>query len=259
MAQTGSSNGASPAVRVIHCSKDYFRGRPAYGSLRDTVVRLVARGAVEPTERVRALDDVSFDVQAGETLGVVGDNGAGKSTLLKILARITPPDRGRVEVRGRLSSLIEIGAGFHPELTGSENVLLHGSILGLSRRVLRDALGEIAEFAGLDGAMDTPVKFFSTGMYARLGFAVAVHATPRVLLVDEVLSVGDVSFRERCYDRIRTMKAAGTAILFVSHDLRAVRTICDRAVQLAHGQVVAEGAPETVVGAYESASGRESG
>jgi ABC-type polysaccharide/polyol phosphate transport system ATPase subunit len=199
---------------------------------------------------VPALDGVTLGVRAGETLGVIGDNGAGKSTLLKVVARITPPDAGRIVVRGRIASLIELGAGFHPELTGSENVLLHGSILGIPRRTLRDDLGAIAAFAGLDGAMDTPVKFFSTGMYARLGFAVAVHAAPRVLLVDEVLSVGDHEFRERCYARIREIQAAGTAILFVSHDLPVVQTLCDRVVHLARGRIEREGAPAAVVAAY---------
>jgi len=201
---------------------------------------------------------VSFTVAPGEMLGVIGDNGAGKSTLLKVLARITPPDRGRVEIRGRLASLIEIGAGFHPELTGRENVLLHGSILGLPRRVLHASMGSIAQFAGLDGAMDTPVKFFSTGMYARLGFAVAVHAAPRVLLVDEVLSVGDLAFRERCHERIRRIKAEGTAIVFVSHDLPAIEALCDRVIHLEAGRVRAEGPAAEIVAGYRAVNAEES-
>ena len=244
------------AIAVEGCSKRYLRGAPAYGSLRDTLVRLV-RGRQAQGEALQALDDVSLHVAPGEILGVVGDNGAGKSTLLKIIARITPPDRGRVVVRGRLSSLIEIGAGFHPELTGRENVLLHGSILGLPRRVLKHSLAAIAAFAGLEGAMDTPVKYFSTGMYARLGFAVAVHADPRVLLVDEVLSVGDQGFRAACYERIHALQASGTAILFVSHDLPAVASLCDRAVHLAAGRVVREGAAAAVVASYEGVCARE--
>ncbi len=245
------------AIHVESCSKRFLRGAPAYGSLRDTLRRLVG-GRREPGEPVQALDDVSLRVDPGEIVGVIGDNGAGKSTLLKVVARITPPDTGRVTVRGRLSSLIEIGAGFHPELTGRENVLLHGSILGLARRALRENLDGIAAFAGLAGAMDTPVKYFSTGMYARLGFAVAVHADPRVLLVDEVLSVGDLAFREACYARIRALQAEGTAILFVSHDLPAVEVLCDRAVQIRAGRIVERGAPAAVVAAYRAAQNRES-
>jgi len=226
-------------------SKTYRRGAAAYGTLRDLVVR---RPADRPI--VRALDGVSLAVASGETLAVIGENGAGKTTLLKIVARITPPDDGRVQVGGRLSALIEVGAGFHPELTGRENVMLHGSILGLERRTLRAAMGEIAEFAGLPDAMDTPVKLFSTGMYARLGFAVAVHADPRVLLVDEVLSVGDEAFRARCYDRIDALTRGGTAILFVSHDLAAVERVAARAIWLHQGRVREEGAAPDVVGAY---------
>jgi ABC-type polysaccharide/polyol phosphate transport system ATPase subunit len=240
-----------PALRMHDVVKHYERGAPAYGSLRDSLARLFGRA--EARETVPALDHVDLELARGETLGVVGDNGAGKSTLLKVVARITHPDRGRVEVRGRLSSLIELGAGFHPELTGRENVLLHGSILGLSRRRLLGAVGDIAAFAGLGGAMDTPVKFFSTGMYARLGFAVAVHAAPDVLLVDEVLSVGDRTFREACYDRIRTIRERGTAILLVSHDLPVVAALCDRALRLEAGRVVDEGPAPSVVEAYAGA------
>jgi ABC-type polysaccharide/polyol phosphate transport system ATPase subunit len=238
-----------PAIRIQGVSKAYRRGSPAYGSLRDTLSRWVRR-APPPGREVRALDAVDLDVEAGEIVGVVGDNGAGKSTLLKVVARITPPDAGRVAVRGRLSSLIEIGAGFHPELTGRENVLLHGSILGLRRRDLRRDVGAIAAFAGLDDAMDTPVKFFSTGMYARLGFAVAVHADPDVLLVDEVLAVGDLAFRDRCYERIRAARARGAGILLVSHDLPVVARLCDRGVHLDRGRIVRTGEAPDVVAAY---------
>jgi ABC-type polysaccharide/polyol phosphate transport system ATPase subunit len=227
---------ATPRLVVEEVSKTYVRGRPAYGSLRDSVSRLFARRR-EPPVLVRALDGVSLTAAPGEVVSVIGDNGAGKSTLLKVIARITAPDRGRVLVRGRLSALVEVGAGFHPELTGAENVLLHGSILGLARRRLRDDLPVIAEFAGLEDAMDTPLKHFSTGMYARLGFAVAVHAGPDVLLVDEVLSVGDAPFRERCYDRIARLRASGTAIVFVSHDLPVVERLSDRVLRLSAGRL----------------------
>lgn len=235
---------AAPLV-VQDLAKTYRRGGAAYGTLRDLLA-----GSRAERRTVRALDGVDLQVDAGETLAVVGVNGAGKTTLLKVIARITPPDRGRVEVGGRLSALIEVGAGFHPELTGRENVMLHGSILGLPRRSLRQAMAAIAAFAGLEDAMDTPVKHFSTGMYARLGFAVAVHADPRVLLVDEVLSVGDEAFRARCYDRIDALMRDGTAILFVSHDLAAVERVAARALWLDAGRIRQEGPAAAVVAAY---------
>jgi len=232
-------------LRVQDLAKTYRRGGAAYGTLRDLLGG--SRGA---RREVRALDGVDLAVAAGETLAVIGENGAGKTTLLKVVARITPPDRGRVEVVGRLSALIEVGAGFHPELTGRENVMLHGSILGLARPTLRAAMDDIADFAGLADALDTPVKHFSTGMYARLGFAVAVHAGPRVLLVDEVLSVGDEAFRARCYDRIDDLTRSGCAILFVSHDLAAVERVAARALWLHAGRIREEGAAHDVVAAY---------
>lgn len=240
------------SVLEIHgLGKRYRRGAPAYGSLRDTLARLVRR-APPPGKTVDALCDLDLTLAPGEILGVIGDNGAGKSTLLKIIARITPPDTGRVVVRGRIASLIELGAGFHPELTGRENVLLHGSILGIPRRTLQTRLDTVAAYAGLEDAMDTPVKFFSTGMYARLGFAVAVHAEPDLLLVDEVLSVGDLAFRERCYDRIAALQARGTGVVFVSHDLPTVSRLCAHAIHLADGRVVARGPADAVTAGYRA-------
>lgn len=236
---------SGPVLTMENVSKRYRRGVPAYGSLRDLLA-----GARVHGEEVVALDGVHLHVDPGEVLGILGPNGAGKSTLLKVVARITPPETGRIEVRGRCSALIEVGAGFHPELTGRENVLLHGSILGLPRRMLAEAMDEIADFAGVRDAMDTPVKFFSTGMYARLGFAVAVHAEPRLLLVDEVLSVGDLAFRERCHDRIRLLTRDGTGVLFVSHDLPALEALTHRALHLDAGRIVREGAPADVVRGY---------
>jgi ABC-type polysaccharide/polyol phosphate transport system ATPase subunit len=236
---------SAPALVVREVWKRYRAGGPAYGSLRDVLARLGRRPST-PARSVQALADVSLEVARGEVLGVAGANGAGKSTLLKVVARVTPPDSGRVEVRGSLSPLIEVGAGFHPELTGEENVMLHGSILGIPRRALREAMGAIADFAGVREAMGTPVKHFSTGMYARLGFAVAVHAAPDVLLVDEVLSVGDPPFRRRCLERIDELRRGGTAVLFVSHDLAEMTRVADRALLLEDGRVVSEGDPAAV-------------
>ncbi|MFV1958580.1 MAG: ABC transporter ATP-binding protein [Planctomycetota bacterium] len=245
------SPGATDVLVVDDIAKTYRRGAAAYGCLREFLAAPL-RATGSHGRVVHALDGVSLHVPSGGTFAVIGANGAGKSTLLKVVARITPPDRGRVFVAGRLSALIEVGAGFHPELTGRENVLLHGSILGLPRRVLRASMDEISGFAGLEDAMDTPVKFFSTGMYARLGFAVAVHAAPRVLLVDEVLSVGDEAFRERCYERIALLKRGGTGILFVSHDLRAVRRLAETTAWLEHGRFRLVGDSRDVVDAYRA-------
>jgi ABC-type polysaccharide/polyol phosphate transport system ATPase subunit len=247
---------AVPRVQITGVTKRYTVGGVAYGTLRDRLARLL-RAPSSHAYSLTAVDDLTLAVAAGETLGVVGPNGAGKSTLLKLVARITHPDQGRIEVRGRLSALIEVGAGFHPELTAEENVVLHGSILGLPRRTLRRQMAEILAFAGVQDRARTPVKHFSTGMYARLGFAVAVHADPGVLLVDEVLSVGDAVFRARCYERIDELRAQGTAILFVSHDLDAVRQVADRAIWLAAGVVARAGTPGDVVGAYLSTTQSE--
>jgi ABC-type polysaccharide/polyol phosphate transport system ATPase subunit len=247
---TAPPSDADPRVLVEGVRKDFARGRPAYGSLRDSLAGLFRR---RPRPALlHALRDVSLVARPGDLVSVIGPNGAGKSTLLKVVARITPPDQGRVRVRGRLSALIEVGAGFHPELTGAENVLLHGAVLGFSRREMRRALPGIAEFAGVADALDTPLKFFSTGLYARLGFAVAVHADPDVLLVDEVLSVGDEAFRERCFTRIDALRRRGTTLLFVSHDLPLVERVSSHALWLDAGSVAASGDPRTVVAAYRT-------
>jgi ABC-type polysaccharide/polyol phosphate transport system ATPase subunit len=239
---------------VLGVSKRFRRGAPAYGTLRDRIAALWRRGA-RPVLDVPALCGVDLEAARGEVVGIVGRNGAGKSTLLKVVARITPPDAGRVEVRGRVSSLIEVGAGFHPELTGAENVLLHGAILGVPRRTLRALTPEIASFAGVEDALHTPVKHFSTGMYARLGFAVAVHARPDLLLVDEVYAVGDEEFRARCVDRVRALAEGGTAILVVTHDLEALGRLADRAVWIEAGRVERDGGVGEVVRAYRTALG----
>ena len=241
---------SAPRIEVAGVAKSFARGAPAYGSLRDSLAGFLRRRPAP--ERFAALHDVSLTASPGELVSVVGANGAGKSTLLKVVARITSPDAGRVRVRGRLSALIEVGAGFHPELTGAENALLHGAILGFPRREMRRALPAIAEFAGVTDALATPLKFFSTGMYARLGFAVAVHGDPDVLLVDEVLSVGDEEFRSRCLERIAALRARGTSILFVSHDLALVEQVSTRALWLAGGRVAADGDPRTVTAAYRA-------
>lgn len=201
-----------------------------------------------------ALKDVSFQVARGEALGIIGPNGAGKSTVLKLLSKITTPTSGEVTINGRLSALIEVGSGFHPELTGRENIYLSGSILGMRRREITDKLNSIIDFAGVRQFIDTPVKRYSSGMYVRLGFSIAAHLQHDILLLDEVLAVGDAAFQARCYDRIRKMKSDGTTIVFISHHLTAVESLCDRAMLLSGGKIVGDGLTGEVISAYEQAA-----
>jgi lipopolysaccharide transport system ATP-binding protein len=247
----------SVAIRTEGLSKQYQIGqmRPAYGTLRDTLVHGVKRlrtGHVhEPPETIWALKDVSFEANEGEVLGVIGPNGAGKSTLLKILSRITVPTEGRAEIRGRVGSLLEVGTGFHPELTGRENIYLNGSILGMRRQEINRAFDDIVEFSGVQKFIDTPVKRYSSGMFVRLAFSVAAHFEPEVMIVDEVLAVGDAEFQRRSMGRMETLGESGRTIVFVSHNLRGVLQLCNRAILLDGGRVVASGATEEVVARYE--------
>jgi ABC-type polysaccharide/polyol phosphate transport system ATPase subunit len=197
-----------------------------------------------------ALQQVNFEVPRGASVGVIGRNGAGKSTLLKLLAGITAPTRGRIVIQGRVAALIEVGSGFHPELTGRENVFLSGAILGMRRREIAGKLEQIVDFAGVQPFIDTPVKWYSSGMYVRLGFAVAAHLEADILLVDEVLAVGDAEFQLKCLQRIQELKNRGTTSLFISHDLTAVERLCDSAVLLEAGTIAATGAPADVVATY---------
>jgi ABC-type polysaccharide/polyol phosphate transport system ATPase subunit len=201
-----------------------------------------------------ALKDVSFDVERAEALGIIGHNGAGKSTILKLLSRITTPTNGDIMINGRLSALIEVGSGFHPELTGRENVYLNGSILGMRRREITKKLDSIVEFAELRQFIDTPVKRYSSGMYVRLGFSIAAHLDPDILLLDEVLAVGDASFQRKCIQRITELKKNGTTIVFISHDLRAVQQLCDRVILLKKGEIEANGDPAETIALYQSLS-----
>jgi ABC-type polysaccharide/polyol phosphate transport system ATPase subunit len=198
-----------------------------------------------------ALNDVSFAVERGETVGIIGHNGAGKSTILKLLANITSPSSGQITINGRLSALIEVGSGFHPELTGRENIFLNGAILGMRRAEIAQKLDSIVDFAGVRPFLDVPVKRFSSGMYVRLGFSIASHLDPDILLLDEVLAVGDAAFQEKCLSRIEALRRAGTTIVFISHDLAAVERICDRVILLRRGEVSATGTPREVIAEYQ--------
>lgn len=199
-----------------------------------------------------ALKDVSFEVEQGEALGIIGHNGAGKSTMLKLLTRIMDPTKGRIRTRGRISALIEVGAGFHPEMTGRENIYLNGSILGMTRREIDSKFDEIVAFAELEKFIDTPVKRYSSGMYARLGMGVAVHVDPEILIVDEVLAVGDFAFQAKCVRAMQERRQRGTTVVFVSHNMGSVEGLCDRALLLDHGMQMMLGKVSAVVGAYRS-------
>ena len=198
-----------------------------------------------------AVRDVSFEVPRGETLGVIGHNGAGKSTLLKLLSRITAPTEGTITLDGRLAALIEVGSGFHPELTGRENIFLSGSVLGMRRKEIAAKLDRIIEFSGVAPFIDTPVKWYSSGMYVRLGFAVAAHLEADILLVDEVLAVGDAAFQLRCYERIGELRREGATMLFISHDLSSIARLCDRVMLMEAGRIRSAGAPAGVIAEYQ--------
>lgn len=246
------------ALRVDGLSKQYRIGRrEPYRTLRDALAapfRGIAFGTdlkpEAPSDLFWALKDVSFEIPGGVVLGVIGRNGAGKSTLLKILSRITEPTEGRIEIHGRVGSLLEVGTGFHPELTGRENVLLNGAILGMQRAEVSRRFDEIVAFAEVDRFIDTPVKHYSSGMYMRLAFAVAAHLEPEILVVDEILAVGDLSFQKKCLGKIGQVATEGRTVLFVSHNMAAVNALCGRAVHLDAGRVVNLGPASEVVEAY---------
>ncbi len=252
------------AVRVENLGKMYRIGgkQERYSTFRDTLVDAVTspfrkvrgllRGesASDLREEIWALKDISFEVKHGEVVGIIGRNGAGKSTLLKILSCITEPTTGYAEVYGRVGALLEVGTGFHPELTGRENVYLNGAILGMSRRDIDRKFDEIVDFAGVEKFIDTPVKHYSSGMGLRLGFAVAAHLEPEILIVDEVLAVGDTAFQKKCLNKMQNVGQDGRTVLFVSHNMPAVTRLCPRTVLLERGAVLIDGPSYEVVGAY---------
>ena len=243
------------AIRMEHVYKKFRKGE-VYSSLRDLLPALTGR-AFRQSELNQsdkrefwALQDLSFEVKAGECFGIIGHNGAGKSTALKILSRIMKPTKGQMIVNGRLSALIEVTAGFHQDLTGRENIFLNGTILGMTKREIQAKLDQIIDFSGLEEFIDTPVKRYSSGMYARLGFSVAAHVDPDVLIVDEVLSVGDYAFQQKCIERMQEVLRGGAAVLFVSHNLKVVSEFCHRCLLLEKGRTVMTGKAQEVIGAY---------
>jgi len=242
----------TPAVTAARLSKAYRKwGRTrAFGTLKSALLGRSLGAALAPSEVVAALSDVSFTVARGETFGVVGPNGSGKSTLLKLVAGLFKPTSGQLTVDGKVSALIELGAGFHPEISGRENVVINGVMLGLTRKEIERKLPEIVAFSGLEDFIDEPVKTYSSGMYVRLGFAVAVHVDPDILVVDEVLAVGDEAFAHRCLDTIAEFSRRGKTIFFVSHSLVLVEELCDRVLYLEHGRVKGLGDPREMLAAY---------
>ena len=242
-----------PIIEVNHISKKYRIGeKQSYYSFRDTLTDLAKSPFRKKANKSEfwALKDVSFKVMPGEVIGIIGRNGAGKSTLLKILSRITPPTTGEVILRGRGASLLEVGTGFHPELTGRENIYLNGAILGMKRGEINDKFNEIVEFAEISKFLDTPVKFYSSGMYMRLAFAIAAHLEPEILLVDEVLAVGDVQFQKKCLGKMSEVSKQGRTILFVSHNMIAIQNLCSKAVLLENGAITYSGTARDTVKKY---------
>jgi lipopolysaccharide transport system ATP-binding protein len=251
------------AIRVEHLSKQYRIGPTHHRNLQEVMGHLVTRlfrgprlASTRPTETFQALRDVSFEINKGEVVGIIGRNGSGKSTLLKILSRLTAPTSGRAIIYGRMASLLEIGVGFHPELTGRENIYLSGSIIGMRTAEITRKLDEIIDFSGCEQFIDTPVKRYSSGMGVRLGFAVSAHLEADILLVDEVLAVGDLQFQKKCLNKMQDVGKEGRTVLFVSHHMEAITRLCPRTILLEAGQVVADGPSSDAIHAYMNAGSR---
>ena len=243
-----------PVIEFEQVSKAYRLGT-SRTSLREAITQVPRKlfsrnGAQTDDQLFWALNDVSFRVEQGEVLGIIGHNGAGKSTILKLLSKVTFPTSGHIRTKGRMAALIELGAGFHPDLSGRENIYLNGAILGLKKQEIDAQLSNMVEFAGLERFIDTPVKRYSSGMYVRLAFAVAAHVKAELLLIDEVLSVGDMAFQQKCLAKMNELRDSGATIVFISHNMWSVSTFCKRVLLLRAGQIEAEGDPDKVIQVY---------
>ncbi len=250
----------NPVIEVSGLSKKYRIGkREPYKTIRETIMnaisypaRLFKRNGSGGGNTIWALKDVSFEVKEGEVLGIIGRNGAGKTTLLKILSRVTEPAGGEIKIRGRVGSLLEVGTGFHPELTGRENIFLNGAILGMRKEEIKQKFGEIVDFAEIEKFLDTPVKRYSSGMYVRLAFAVAAHLDPEILIMDEVLAVGDIQFQKKCLGKLEEVAAKGKTVLLVSHNMASIVSLSTKCILLSEGKLTMYGLPSEVVSAYQN-------
>ena len=245
---------SNPIISVNHISKQYRLGNIGASTLAADFNRLLgnvfAQKKSKNNDLIWALKDISFEVNQGEVLGIIGKNGAGKSTLLKILSRVTSPTNGDIFIHGRMASLLEVGTGFHPELTGRENVFLNGAIMGMTKSEVRRKFEEIVDFSGVEKYIDTPVKRYSSGMYVRLAFAVAAHLEPEILIVDEVLAVGDAEFQKKCLGKMQSVSNQGRTVLFVSHNMSAIQSLCPRSILLKSGELVKDGPTEQIIQHY---------
>lgn len=237
------------SIRVDAVSKQYKIGKNQSDSLRESLLSSFKKKGAS-MESFYALKDLTFQINKGDVIGIIGKNGAGKSTLLKILSQITKPTRGRIEINGRVASLLEVGTGFHPELTGRENVYLNGTILGMSRQEVKAKFDEIVAFSGVEKFIDTPVKHYSSGMYVRLAFAVAAHLEPEILIIDEVLAVGDAEFQKKCIGKMKDVANTGRTVLFVSHNIAAIKALCNKGILIHHGQLLFSGNIDETVNEY---------
>ncbi len=253
------SNEAQPIITFRNVNKRFTFSKEKPQSVLETIISIFARRSRHPKQDLWAVHDLSFDVYPGQAIGIIGRNGSGKSTVLKLIARILRPTSGQVMVKGRISALLELGAGFHPDLTGRENIALNASVLGLTEEDVNRSFDSIVEFSELGEFIDMPVKHYSSGMYMRLGFSVAIHVDPTVLIIDEILAVGDQAFQAKCIDRIHEMKRQGVTIIIISHNLSIIRRLCSHIIWLEHGKMLANGLAEEVASQYKEYSNQSMG